>query len=70
MILPHILKQDLEATVVVRVLNISLAVMHKEGNRFEFSFHQIRISKSIVSSNQNSSKYLSNLEVLELDTIG
>ena len=48
MILPPILKQDSEATVVMRMLNISLAIMLKEGNRFEFSFHQLRISKSIV----------------------
>jgi len=48
MILPPILKQDSEATVVMGMLNISLAIMLKEGNRFEFSFHQLRISKFIV----------------------
>ena len=42
MILPPILKQDSEATVVMGIPNISLAIMLNEGNRFEFSFHQVK----------------------------
>ena len=48
MILPPIVKEDSEATIIMGMLNICLAIMLKEGNRFEFSFHQLRISKSIV----------------------
>jgi len=44
----HILKQDSKAIVVMGILNMSLAITLKEGNRFEFSFHQVKISKSKV----------------------
>ena len=43
-----ILKHDSEATVVIGILKMSLAMLDKEGNRFLFIFHQLKMSKSMV----------------------